>query len=438
VAIVRGGGPPLTQGMFNEPMYAEIAERLRNYNFEVLEKDVTGQFAQMAMAQGMPTPPDPEDSQIKDAVWVVMPTRPDMRSMQMPSPALGEKLRQHLEPQSSGQDLAVDGADAKLVRSAAHKFTGAEEGDTLIVQPGGAWQAGPYKIAEVKEDGAALLDNSPAPAGTTGGKWQEAPGSAMVLFDMTTDALGDVLKDYGVEAATDKVIVHEPIEPDGDAPAEDFIEQARRLPFIFVLNDYGDHPIVAPLRSLDGAFVTLLPVSATTPEGDKAGANSGGLTVTPILPIPQDPPSWAESDTGFLFNRRGATPEPPTFDSASDTAPPLYAGAVVEKAGGARLVVIGSQQFAIDPLLRLADPKLAKSKLNVARFPGNGELFTNSIFWLAGNEKMIALSPSAMETPRIADIGPGALGFWRVGVFLIGLPLMVLVAGFLVYQSRRG
>ena len=71
----------------------------------------------------------------------------------------------------------------------------------------------------------------------------------------------------------------------------------------------------------------------------------------------------------------------------------------------------------------MPDPKMAKQqKVDVARFPGNGELFTNSVFWCAHQERMIALSPSALDTARIEPIKPGMLNFWRFGVVLVACP----------------
>ena len=103
-----------------------------------------------------------------------------------------------------------------------------------------------------------------------------------------------------------------------------------------------------------------------------------------------------------------------------------------------RLVVIGSMRFATTALVTFPDQKIYdRTKQLVSRFPGNGELFTNSIFWLAKMEKMIALSPSALDTPRIRPMAPGMLAFWRIGVLLIGLPGLALVAGFAVWRSRR-
>ena len=92
-----------------------------------------------------------------------------------------------------------------------------------------------------------------------------------------------------------------------------------------------------------------------------------------------------------------------------------------------------------DGFMHIYDPRLAHRDppIEVNRSPGNGELFTNSIFWLAHLEPMIAISPSAMDVPRIDDMSKGMLDFWRVGVLMILLPGIVLAAGAFVYMSRR-
>ena len=350
VAFIRYGGPPLTSPMFGQADFSDIADRLRSYNFDVLEKDLSGQFAMQMMQQGGGmAPPEPSDEELKDAVWVVLPISPQGGQFgpQPISPEVTRKIEDHL---SQG-------------------------------------------------------------------------GSAMFLFQPHADALHSVLADWGVTVKPDIIIVHEPI-PGADQSSDDFVEQARRQPPIFVLNHYGDSPVTSTLETLDSALVPLNPVD-TTP--------ATGLKIDKILPIPENLKVWGESDLSSLG--RNSTP---TFDAKSgDLPPPLWSGAVVEKPGKGRIVVIGNTNFIANGLLEFPDPRMARSKLQVARFPGNGELFTNSIFWLAKMDNLIALSPAAMDTSRIRPIPAGVLNFWRVGVLLIGLPLLSLVAGLGVYQWRR-
>ncbi|HZL38393.1 MAG TPA: Gldg family protein [Tepidisphaeraceae bacterium] len=358
VAFVRGGGPPVTDARFRGPL-TDIADRLRSYNFEVVEKDLSGQWARQMMQQRqmMPTP-EPSDEELKDAVWIVTSNPPDMQSGMPSGPLLTQRLKDHLEPKGKGA----------------------------------------------------------------------APGAAMVLIALHGDPMSSLLSDYGLEARPELLCVHEAINS-AAGTNEDFVERARRQPPIFVINQYGDSPVTTPLASLDAALVPLLPIR-------KRPSVPSDVKLDMILPVPQEPKSWGESDLRFVEGDPNA-PQP-TFDAGSgDLAGPLFGGAVAEKKGAGKLVVFGGNQWMFNPILEIPDPKMEKQRLNVARFPGNGELFANSVFWLAGEDKMIALSPSAMDTPRIAAMGPGALNFWRLGIFIIGLPLAALLCGLFVYQTRR-
>ena len=356
VAFVRGGGPAKTtagmMGQGGDGSCTEIAQRLRSYNFEVLEKDVSGQSAQRAMMGGMPPAGEPSDEDIKDAIWVVF-SEPQMTQFgPMPggSPELATKLKEHLD----------------------------------------------------------------------------RGGSAIVLFELNGDSLASVLGPWGINVRPNMVAVHEPVVVPG-ARSDDFIEDARRQPPIFVLNDYGGpHPITDTLQALDAALVPMLPVEVN---------GAPGVEVTRLLPVPTEPQSWAEADVGSVTRPNGR----PTFDPKSgDVAGPLYAGAAAQMKDKGRLVVIGCARFPYNFLITLPDQKVFdRTGREVARFPGNGELFTNSIFWLARMDKMIALSPSALDTPRIRPMSTGMLAFWRIGVLLIGLPLLAVVSGLLVWQARR-
>jgi hypothetical protein len=251
-------------------------------------------------------------------------------------------------------------------------------------------------------------------------------GSAICMIGFHGDALSTALKSWGISTDPEKIIVHQQIDAP-EAEGDDFVEQVRRQPYIFILNDYGDSPVTKPLAALDSALVPLCPVQAKDKPADVD-------LMDLILPIPQDPKCWATSKTDTLS---GPNAEPPKFDPATDTPPPLFAGAVAEKKGKGRLVVIGCSNFINNELLTMPDPQLAKQKVMVARFPGNSELFTNSAFWCAHEDRMIALSPAALDTTRIEPIHPGMLNFLRIGLVLIVLPLLAVASGFVVYQSRR-
>jgi hypothetical protein len=250
-------------------------------------------------------------------------------------------------------------------------------------------------------------------------------GSALVMVDPQAERL-DFLKEWGIETKPEYLVIHDRIEGKG-ARAEDVTQEWMRQQPVFVLNNYGDHAVTRPLQSLDGLFVPVIPVSTVEAKGVKT---------TPILPLPNDPKTWGESDLETIRSGKA------TFSTAGDKpdlAGPFFGGAIAEKDGGkGRLIVIGNRTFALDEYQQIPDvPASRQQGRPVARFPGNSELIANSVFWLTGMDTMIAVSPTALEIPRVAAISPAGLNFLRVGVLIVGLPLVVLMAGSLVYLKRR-
>ena len=115
VVFVRAGGPPLTTpGMppFQRggPM-SQVADRLRQYNFEVLEKDLSGMWAMQAQMQQMPAAPEPSDEEIKDAVWIALAFPMGQQNPMMPSPSIGPRVSEHLKSGGSAMILFAPQVD---------------------------------------------------------------------------------------------------------------------------------------------------------------------------------------------------------------------------------------------------------------------------------------------------------------------------------------
>jgi uncharacterized coiled-coil DUF342 family protein len=249
----------------------------------------------------------------------------------------------------------------------------------------------------------------------------KAGGSALVLFENRGDAMAQALGEWGITARTDAAAVHEPVT--GGTQSDDFVNEAEKTSYVFVVDNYGDHMLARPLASLEAPLIAPVPI-AYTPKDGFEGA--------PLIPLPAQPRTWGETDAQSWQDNS------PAFDPAADLAGPIYAGAAVKrKQGEGRVVAIGSVRVAADDMLRIPDRELFRRGIIVSRFPGAAELITNSVLWLAKMEPMIAISPAAMEVNRIENISPGVLGFWR-GVLLVGLPMLVVVAGLAMFVRRRG
>jgi len=252
-------------------------------------------------------------------------------------------------------------------------------------------------------------------------------GSAMILIEATSEKM-DFLKEWGIETRPDYLVVHEKIESTGGRQ-EDFALDWQREQPVFILNKYGDHPLVKPLNSLDALFVPLIPVNTV---------DAKGVKVTKILPVPNDPRTWADTDWDQI--RQGKTV---TFDPKKEGTPdlpgPFWGGAIAEKEGGkGRLIVLGNRTFAFDDYVGIPNvPASKKQDRFVPRFPGGSELFVNSVFWLANMDTMIAISPQALETPRVAAMTDGVRDWFRVGLMIVALPFLAIATGAFVYLKRR-
>jgi hypothetical protein len=359
VVFVRDGGPPLATAMSpdQQPMFASIAQRLRDQNFDVEEKDASGQ----PPMQENPIP-EPTDAQMKSAIWVIVrsPSNP-----QQPPSQLDPMLEEHLR---SG-------------------------------------------------------------------------GSAMVMLFPTADPMDQALSPMGIHAKTDQVIVHEALSAP-ERQSNDLAENAlQSSQLVFRLNQYGDHPITSPLNGLDFLAVATSPITVgpDTPPGVHASA---------LLPMPLSPHFWATSDTQSALSQNGtkitfhakADPDAGIMFADVDNTPDsrLHAAAAAEVPSGARVVVVGTYYFGISFLVDLPDQEmLERHGLNVSRLPGNGEFFVNSILWLAKQDSMLAISPHALQVARIREMSPASLAFWRVGILTLGLPLVVIASGLMVWSKRR-
>ena len=102
-----------------------------------------------------------------------------------------------------------------------------------------------------------------------------------------------------------------------------------------------------------------------------------------------------------------------------------------------RIVVIGSKTLGRNELIQPQLQMRSGALYQVVPYPGNAELFVNSVLWLSGYENMIAVSAKSNAALRIRDIQPAVLTTLRWGVLWGGAPAAALIAGAVVYAIRR-
>ena len=141
--------------------------------------------------------------------------------------------------------------------------------------------------------------------------------------------------------------------------------------------DYGDSPITKNLQQ----GMTFFDLARTVSLADKTKTDPQGVELLKTSPRSFTIPKMEKEVT---------------FDPKTDTAGPLSLGVAASRdVGGksARLVVIGDSDYAANQWITSQH---------------NGDLFYNTIDWLAQDENQISIRPKAADrSPRDSDGGSG-------------------------------
>jgi len=228
-------------------------------------------------------------------------------------------------------------------------------------------------------------------------KFLDGGGKALVLEDPDVDAgLGDLFKEWNIDVGKDTVVDASGVgRLFGMGPAAPLVAE------------YGGHPITKGLERT----MTFFPLARSVKSVKPTGA-PGGPDVTELLKT--SPQSWAET------NIAGGRAQ---FDEGKDTKGPVSLGVAATKKVGekeARLVVIGDSDFACN------------------RYYGgqsNGDLFQNTVNWLAQDEDLISIRPRSSKNRRVTMTqSQQNMLYW---FSFIVLPAAVFLTGAVIWWKRR-
>lgn len=229
------------------------------------------------------------------------------------------------------------------------------------------------------------------------GQYLDGGGKAMFLLDPETDPqLDDILKKWSVELGKDFVL-------DVSAVGQ-MVGGGATTPLVL---NYGTHPITENFRRTMTIFPEARSVKVI--EGGGSGVNAVTLLTTSEA-------SWGESEL-----KPGVEPK---FDEGKDTKGPVNIGVAASKSMGdkkeARLVVIGDSDFASNQAFR---------------FQRNGDLFLNSINWLAQDEDLIAIRPKQITNRSVTMSEAQQNTFWLLVVLV--MPIGIFGIGAYIWWKRR-
>src|SRR5215813_1679568 len=221
------------------------------------------------------------------------------------------------------------------------------------------------------------------------GKYLDEGGKAFLLLDPNTNPqLGDVLTAWNIKLGDDTILCG----PRGGA--------TRLYP---VVTNYPAHPITKSLSQT----LYLEARSVRTADSSKSEVNT-----TEILKTLDD--TWAET------NLKG---EESKYDEGKDIQGPVSIGVAASKKVGdkeGRLVVVGDSEFASN---------------NPIRFNSNGNMFFNTVNWLAQDEDLISIRPKSATSRSLVMTAAQQTTFWWLAVLF--MPLAAVGAGAYIWWNRR-
>ena len=191
-------------------------------------------------------------------------------------------------------------------------------------------------------------------------------------------------------------------------------------PLVPVVGQYDPHPITKDM----GGVMTLFPLTRSVAP---AKALPKGIQASPLAQTSRQ--SWGETDKS-VFQTGKATPDPnektgplavavvATVDAQTD--PKADPADVAKKAPKARLVVVGTADFASNQFLGAQ---------------GNRDFFLNVVSWLAEEEDQISIrAKDPKQNPVVLTSAQSNL---VLGLPLLVLPGAVLICGIAVIVQRR-
>ena len=235
--------------------------------------------------------------------------------------------------------------------------------------------------------------------------------AASPMATFAVDPVTEVLGGWGVTPQLDRIVLREEVLPNHvKRPSRQLTVAPFAWPEVL--------PLTAAVRGMPAVFVYACPLVLGQP-------SDAAHEIWPVVTV-QGEDIWSEQDL--------QGPAPPELDPVTAGRPHVLAAAAQK--GGTRLVVVGDPLWATDQYVNWGAMGPGTAEFFGASFPGNAELFVNSVCWLAHVDELIAAGARTQDIRRVGAMSRAEL----VGVrwaLLLGMPLAVLVTGVGVWSVRR-
>jgi len=226
-------------------------------------------------------------------------------------------------------------------------------------------------------------------------KYLGSTGKGLILVDPQTDPkLGEIFQAWNTNVGDNVVI---------DASGMGRLLGAG--PAIPLVTTFGQSPIT---RNFTNVMV-FFPLARTVSTADKSKTDPQIVELLKTSPQSFTVPNLKQGQNELTFNPK--------------TAGPLSLGVAASRkaeGGEARLVVIGNSTFAANPYVGLQK---------------NGDLFYNTIDWLAQDENLISIRPKSQTNRRVTLTEGQASALRWLDLFF--LPGIVIFSGVYIWWKRR-
>jgi len=239
-------------------------------------------------------------------------------------------------------------------------------------------------------------------------EYLENGGKLLVLLDPDQPGLQNLLKKWGFEIGNNTII---DVSPVGQLFGAGYGNP--------LIANYESHEITSDfnLMTIFRLVRSIIPVSEL----------DSGIVVTSLAKTTEYPGSWAETD---LLD------EDIQFDEGKDLKGPVSLAAVAEK----------EVTSLPDSTAGEVSPKKMKTRIGVFgdsdfvtnayfHFQGNGDLFLNTISWLAEQGDLISIRHKQPEDNRLSLSAQQSKVIFWFGVVL--LPLIIITIGIVIYVQRK-
>lgn len=226
------------------------------------------------------------------------------------------------------------------------------------------------------------------------GKFLASGGKVLIELDPETDPkLDDIFQSWNINAGQNVVI-----------DASNISQMLGAGPVVPLVLQYGASPIT---KNLPGKM-TFFPLARTVAIADKGKSD------------PQAVELLKTSTSSFT---KAKLAKRVSYDAKTDTLGPLSLGVAAsrkEEDKEARLVAIGDSDFASNQAVDQVS---------------NGDLFFNTIDWLAQDENLISIRPKSVTNRRVTLTEAQVAGLRWFDLFF--LPGIVILAGIAIWWKRR-